>query len=51
EARIRALAVARKVTVITTIPGAQAAVTGIEAVKKRPLTVKALQDYHAMLRR
>ncbi|MBI5369539.1 MAG: ATP-grasp domain-containing protein, partial [Planctomycetes bacterium] len=49
EARIRAFAVARNVTVITTIPGAQAAVNGIEALRRRPLTVRALQDYHAAL--
>jgi len=46
EARIRAAALHHGVTVITTIRGAFAAADGIEALQKRTLDVKALQDYH-----
>ena len=46
EARIRAAAVAHGVTVITTIQGAQMAVNGIAAVKRKAPEVKAIQDYH-----
>lgn len=43
---IRRTAVDRGVPYITTIPGAIAAVKGIEAIKSRRLTVKAIQEYH-----
>jgi carbamoyl-phosphate synthase large subunit len=46
EARIRSAAVMHNIPLITTISGAQATVNGIEAVKKKGLTIKALQDYH-----
>ncbi|MFA5115780.1 MAG: carbamoyl-phosphate synthase large subunit [Candidatus Omnitrophota bacterium] len=44
---IRSLAVARGVPCITTLQGAQAAVSGIEAALKRQLDVKSLQEYLA----
>ena len=46
EARIRSAAVMHNIPLITTISGAQATVNGIEAFKKKGLTIKALQDYH-----
>ncbi|MCW8133475.1 MAG: carbamoyl-phosphate synthase large subunit [Planctomycetota bacterium] len=45
EAKIRSLMVARNIPCITTIAGADAAVTGIESMKNG-WTVKALQDYY-----
>jgi carbamoyl-phosphate synthase large subunit len=47
EAKIRTAAIIHNVCVVTTIAGAQAIVNGIEAVRKKGLGVKALQDYHA----
>jgi carbamoyl-phosphate synthase large subunit len=44
---IRSLAVARGVPCITTLQGAQAAVSGIEAALKKQLEVKSLQEYLA----
>ena len=44
EAKIRAAAVANRVTAITTISAAQAAMEACRALKNQPLTVKALQD-------
>jgi len=44
---IRREALVRHVTTITTIPGAAAAVTGIESLARGALTVKSLQEYHA----
>ncbi|HVN67162.1 MAG TPA: ATP-grasp domain-containing protein, partial [Candidatus Sulfotelmatobacter sp.] len=46
EARIRTAAVMHNIPLITTLSGAQATVNGIEAVKKKGFTIKALQDYH-----
>ncbi len=46
EGRIRAMAVSHDIPVITTVPGAQAAVNGIEAMLRQALDVQALQDYH-----
>ncbi|MDD2629253.1 MAG: carbamoyl-phosphate synthase large subunit [Limnochordia bacterium] len=48
ERRMRALAVARGIPLITTLQGAQASVQGIEALRKRELRVKTLQEYHEM---
>ncbi|MBI3831922.1 MAG: carbamoyl-phosphate synthase large subunit [Planctomycetes bacterium] len=45
EAKIRSLMVARNIPCITTIAGAEAAVTGIEAMGQG-WSVKALQDYY-----
>jgi len=46
---IRSLAVMHSVPLITTIPGARAAVRGIEEMRKHRMNVKALQDYHKAL--
>ena len=49
EGQIRAFAVSHGIHVITSIAAAQAAVSGIEALLKRQLEVRALQDYHPHL--
>ncbi len=46
EIRIRTLAVSRGVPCVTTIEGAQASVSGIQAMKEKKLTAQSLQDYH-----
>ena len=46
EISIRGAAYAHSIPLITTISGAQAAVNGIEAAKKKGFGVKALQDYY-----
>jgi carbamoyl-phosphate synthase large subunit len=46
EGRIRAFAVSHGIHVITSIAGAQAAVNGIESLLRKPLEVRAIQDYH-----
>jgi carbamoyl-phosphate synthase large subunit len=51
EGQIRAFAVSHGIHVITSIAAAQAAVSGIEALLKRQLEVRALQDYHPHLAR
>jgi carbamoyl-phosphate synthase large subunit len=45
EVSIRAGAYTHLIPLITTVSGAQAAVAGIEAVKKHELKVKPIQDY------
>jgi len=47
---IRSAAVAREVPCITTIPGASAAVMGIEAQLRGEMSVRPLQELHAALR-
>ena len=47
EGKIRAAAVAHGVTCITTLAAAQAAVEACAALRERPLSVKALQDWFA----
>ena len=47
--QIRRTAVDRGIPYITTIPGALAAVKGIEAVKDKGISVKAVQEYHSQL--
>ncbi len=47
EIRIRTTALERKVPVMTTLPGAQAAVHGIAEIAKSGYTVRSLQEYHA----
>jgi len=42
---IRRAALAHKIPVITTIPGAKATIAAIRALKEAPLSVQALQDY------
>jgi len=46
ETRIRSTAILYGVPLITTIAGAQATVNGIEALKKKTLDVKSIQEYH-----
>ena len=46
SASIRTASVFNNVPYFTTMQGAQAAVLGIEAMKKTNLTVKSLQEYH-----
>jgi len=46
EGRIRSFAVTHGIHVVTSIAGAQAAVQGIEAILKKKIEVRALQDYH-----
>ncbi|HET6203207.1 MAG TPA: carbamoyl-phosphate synthase large subunit [Planctomycetota bacterium] len=47
DAAIRSEAVLRGVPCVTTLAGASALVGAIEAMRKRPLEVAALQDWHA----
>jgi len=46
EYRIRREATIRQIPIITTIPGARAAVDGIKAMKGGKIQVSPLQDYH-----
>jgi carbamoyl-phosphate synthase large subunit len=46
EVRIRTIAIAFGVPVVTTVPGAEASVRGIETLIKHKLQVKPLQAYH-----
>jgi len=46
EIRIRSSAISFGVLVVTTLPGADACVQGIEALAKKTLEVKALQEYN-----
>jgi len=48
EYKIRHQAVIHRVPIITTIPGATAAVNGIKAMRKGHLEVKCLQEYHSL---
>jgi len=48
ETKIRSGAIMHMVPIITTISGARATVNGLEAVKKKGFSVKALQDYHLL---
>jgi carbamoyl-phosphate synthase large subunit len=51
EVRIRSAAVAFGVPVVTTLPGAQACVKGIEALIRHRLGVRPLQQYHRKVKR
>jgi carbamoyl-phosphate synthase large subunit len=46
EGRIRSLAISHGIHVVTSIAGAQAVVQGIEAILKKQIEVRAIQDYH-----
>jgi len=50
ERPIRSLAVAHAIPLVTTIAAARAAALAIGQLRQKPLTVRALQDYHAALR-
>ena len=47
---IRSAAVAADIPCVTTIPGAAAAVMGIEALIRGEMSVRPLQEHHANLR-
>ncbi|MFH1542559.1 MAG: carbamoyl-phosphate synthase large subunit [bacterium] len=46
ETKIRSGAIMHAVPIVTTLSGAKATVNGLEAVKKKGFSVKALQSYH-----
>jgi carbamoyl-phosphate synthase large subunit len=46
ETQIRSTAILYNIPLVTTISGAEATVNGIEALLKRQLEVKSLQEYH-----
>jgi len=46
EVTIRTAAVARKISIMTTLTGAQAAVRGIRALREKGFSVRSLQEYH-----
>lgn len=48
---IRRMAVDYNIPYITTIPGALAAIKGIETIKKRGIKVKSIQEYHEDIKR
>ncbi len=50
EIQIRSAATVLGIPCITTMAGAQASISGIEALLKRPLTVKPIQDYYQLLK-
>ncbi|MBI3318416.1 MAG: carbamoyl-phosphate synthase large subunit [Candidatus Omnitrophica bacterium] len=50
ETKIRSLAVSRGIPCVTTIPGAQAIVTGIGSLLSEGLTVSSLQEWHEKIR-
>jgi carbamoyl-phosphate synthase large subunit len=50
ETKIRSLAVARGIPCVTTIPGAQALVTGIRCLLTQGSQVCSLQEWHTILR-
>ena len=47
EVKIRTAAVQHKISIMTTLTGANAAVLGIKAMRDKGLTVKPIQAYHA----
>ena len=49
EIRIRSSAVGHGIPVMTTLAGAEAAVRGIESLRRHGLTVRSIQEYHADL--
>ena len=46
ETKIRSGAIMHMIPIVTTLSGARATVNGLESVKKKGFSVKALQDYH-----
>ncbi|MDO8730285.1 MAG: carbamoyl-phosphate synthase large subunit [Candidatus Omnitrophota bacterium] len=49
ETRIRSLAVTRGIPCVTTIPGANALITGIAALRERGYEVRSLQEWHQQI--
>jgi len=50
EVKIRTAAVLHRISIMTTLAGAQAAALGIETLRQRGLKVRPLQEYHAAAR-
>jgi carbamoyl-phosphate synthase large subunit len=50
ETKIRSMAVARGIPCVTTIPGAQAIVTGIGSLLSQGLSIVSIQEWHEKLR-
>jgi carbamoyl-phosphate synthase large subunit len=50
EVKIRTAAVLHRISIMTTLAGAQAAALGIETLRQRGLKVRSLQEYHAAVR-
>ncbi|MBA7588503.1 Carbamoyl-phosphate synthase large chain [subsurface metagenome] len=50
ETSIRSTAILYKVPLVTTIAGAEATVSGIEALIKKGMSVKCLQEYHKLVK-
>jgi len=46
EIRIRSAATSLGIPCVTTLSGAQASITGIETLQRRPIRVKPIQAYH-----
>ncbi len=49
EKKIRLTALHRKIPIMTTITGGMAAAQGIEAMRKKEISVRTLQEYHKMV--
>jgi carbamoyl-phosphate synthase large subunit len=50
EVAIRSTAVAYNIPIVTTVSGAGATVNAIEALRRKPLEVRSLQEYHEAIR-
>jgi carbamoyl-phosphate synthase large subunit len=50
EVKIRTSAVAHRVPIMTTLGGAKAAALGIAAIRKKGISVRTIQEYHAGLK-
>jgi carbamoyl-phosphate synthase large subunit len=48
EVQIRSLAVARRIPILTTISGVEASIRAMRSLQLKGLTVKTLQEYHAV---
>jgi carbamoyl-phosphate synthase large subunit len=48
EVTIRNASLAKKIPIMTTVRAAQASLNGIRSLQKNPVTVKSLQEYHAI---
>ncbi len=50
EVKIRTAALAERIPIMTTLRAARASAEGIRSLQKGPMTVKSLQEYHALAR-
>lgn len=48
EVKIRSLAVASRIPILTTISGVEASIRAMRSIQTRGLTVKSLQEYHVV---